>query len=259
MTLYRLFIDETGNHDLDHVENQNERFLALTGVIIEQNHYKDIITPGFDTLKTLFFKSPSTIFHRKDIINHRPPFDVLLDKSIEIQFNKLLLNLLEIWDFHVVTVVIDKKEHRDKYSIWRYHPYHYCLEVMLERYVMFLCDGKTAGDVLVESRGGKEDTKLKDSFRRHYDNGTDYVSSSKFQDHLTSRELKLKPKTANIAGLQLADLLAHPSRRDVLLSYKLINDDRDIFGGEICKILRKNKYLRSRSGKIQGYGMKLLP
>jgi hypothetical protein len=71
--------------------------------------------------------------------------------------------------------------------------------------------------------------------------------------------LKVKPKTANVSGLQLADLVAHPSRREILLEHRLIADQRDVFGDKICEILRESKYLRSRTGQIEGYGKKLLP
>jgi hypothetical protein len=60
--------------------------------------------------------------------------------------------------------------------------------------------------------------------------------------------------------LQLADLIAHPSRREILIENNLLVDNRDIFGDQICAILRQSKYLRHhRTGKITGYGKKLLP
>jgi Protein of unknown function (DUF3800) len=130
---------------------------------------------------------------------------------------------------------------------------------MLERFVLFLHYGDHRGDVMVESRGRAEDEKLKDSFRRLYKNGTDHILAERWQERLTSAELKVKPKSANIAGLQLADLIAHPSRREILLDHRFINDERDIFGDKICRILRESKYLRSRAGQIDGYGKKLLP
>ena len=77
---------------------------------------------------------------------------------------------------------------------------------------------------------------------------------------LTSKELKIEPKRANIAGLQLADLIAHPSRREILLEKDLLSDERKVFGDQICRILRRDKYLRNqRTGQIWGYGKKLLP
>jgi hypothetical protein len=113
---------------------------------------------------------------------------------------------------------------------------------------------------MVESRGGKEDRKLKESYARLYRRGTDYLPPQRWQERLASRELKVKPKKANVAGLQLADLIAHPSRREVLLEHRLIEDDRRIFGDEICAILRKSKYHRhARTGQIAEFGTKLLP
>lgn len=113
---------------------------------------------------------------------------------------------------------------------------------------------------MVESRGGREDGKLKDSYRRLFAGGTDNIPPERWQERLTSSELKVKPKSANIAGLQLADLLAHPSRREVLIEHQLIVDDRDVFGDQICAILRQSKYHRNlRTGQIEGYGKKLLP
>jgi hypothetical protein len=90
--------------------------------------------------------------------------------------------------------------------------------------------------------------------------GTDHIPPERWQARLTSRELKAKPKAANIAGLQLADLIAHPSRREVLLELGLTADARDTFGDQICAILRQSKYYRNqRTGEIAGYGKKLMP
>ncbi len=49
-----------------------------------------------------------------------------------------------------------------------------------------------------------------------------YLDAKVCRETLTSKELKVKPKRANVAGLQLADLLAHPLTRDVLYAYKKI-------------------------------------
>ena len=54
------------------------------------------------------------------------------------------------------------------YRTWRYDPYHYCLAVMLERYVLFLERTKGIGDIMAESRGGKEDNRLKDFPNKYF-------------------------------------------------------------------------------------------
>ena len=46
--------------------------------------------------------------------------------------------------------------------------------------------------------------------------GTDFLSAQELQNYITSKEIKLKPKSANIAGLQLADLVAYPAKIEIL-------------------------------------------
>lgn len=263
MALYRLYMDEVGNHDMNHADDPNQRFLSLTGVILESSYTLNTLQPEMDQLKRTFFQQDPdvpVIFHRKELVNKRPPFHSLRDPEIEQQFNTALLTSLARWDYRVITVMIDKRAHRDQYQVWHYHPYHYCLAVLLERFVLFLYHGENEGDLMVESRGGVEDGKLKDSYSRLYAGGTDHIPADRWQACLTSRELKAKPKSANVAGLQLADLLAHPSRREMLIENGLLIDPRDVFGDQIAAILRQSKYLRnSRTGRVEGYGKKLLP
>ncbi len=263
MALYRIYIDEVGNHDLTHADDPNQRFLLLTGVIVESQYVLHTLQPEMDQIKREFFQhdpDEPVIFHRKELVNKIRPFHTLRDPEVEQRFNTALLTALARWDYRVITVVLDKRAHRDQYQVWHYHPYHYCLAVLLERFVLFLHYNNHRGDVMVEARGGKEDNKLKDSYSRLYEHGTDNIPPERWQERLTSRELKLKPKSANVAGTQLADLIAHPSRREVLIERQLLVDNRDVFGDQICAILRQSKYHRNaRTGQIEGYGKKLLP
>lgn len=262
MGLYRIYIDEVGNHDLEHADDPNERFLSLTGVIIESSHCLDVIQPEMQSMKRTFFQvdpDEPIILHRKELLNKRFPFASLRDPKVEAQFNIALLEVLARWEYVVITVVIDKQAHRNKYRVWHYHPYHYCLGVTLERYVQFLEAGRHRGDVMVEARGGREDSKLKESYARLYHGGTLFVPVTSWQAHLTSAELKVKPKTANIAGLQVADLLAHPSRRQVLLEHGFMQHGPATFGDRITAVLEGKYYRSERTGKVSGYGRKLLP
>ena len=255
----RIYIDEVGNSDLGSAHDPNHRFLSLTGVILSLNHVREAVHPEMESLKNRYFHShpdDPVILHRKELIAGHPPFRALRDPRTREAFDADLLAVLKRWEYTVVTVVIDKLEHRNQYQVWRHDPYHYCLMVMLERYVFYLKQLGCCGDALAESRNGKEDRRLKNAFSRLWEQGTDFVSADKFQDVLTSRQLKVKPKQNNISGLQLADLLAHPSRREILLEAGKIEDKRaDVFGDKVTKILME-KYYR-RGGKI--YGRKLLP
>lgn len=96
---------------------------------------------------------------------------------------------------------------------------------------------------MAESRGGKEDMRLKKSFERLWKEGTQYVPPDQFQGSLTSKQLKVKPKTANVSGLQLADLLAHPSRCEILNEQNLLGRPLAPFAREITTLLQ-DKYDR---------------
>ncbi len=174
------------------------------------------------------------------------------------EFDREVLLLLEDLEYTVVTVVIDTQEHWDRYSVWHFHPYHYCLTVLVERFVLWLRARGAAGDVVAESRGGREDRKLKESFRGLVENGNQFIPASTFQEHLTSLDLKVKPKSANIAGLQIADLVAHPSFKATVARHHGRPLPRD-FGGKLAKILERTTYNRSRDGRIPGWGRKWLP
>ncbi len=219
MPLYRIYIDEVGNHDLRHAEDINERFLSLTGVIIASATIRNVVAPEMVRLKEEVFEpdpDEPVIFHRRDIVKRRGPFKILDEPDKRRAFDEALIAALTRWEYNVVTVVIDKLAHRDQYKVWIAHPYHYCLQVLLERFLLFLQDHDGHGDVMVESRGGKEDKKLKDSFRRLYNQGTVCIGAGDFHRRFTSAELKVKPKAANVAGLQISDLVAYPSRREIL-------------------------------------------
>lgn len=254
---YRMYVDEVGNPDLESSDNPNHRFLSLTGVILELGYVERALFPQMESLKAQYFGShpdEPVILHRKEIINARPPFRALADVAVRARFDAELLRLLADWDYTAITVCLDKKRHKETYTTWRYDPYHYCLAVLLERFVFFLGRNNARGDVMAESRGGREDRRLKDSFTRLWQRGTEYVDPQQFQERLTSRQLKVKTKANNIAGLQLADLIAHPSRHEILHENNLVPNPPAPFGARIVGILQQ-KY-DQRPGRV--FGKKLL-
>lgn len=250
-----------GNSDLKASKDPNHRYLSLTGVIMELDYVRTKAHPALEALKTRYFDShpdDPLIFHRKELVNRRYPFHQLRDPAVERQFNIDLLALLRTLDFTVITTVIDKLEHEQRYTVWRYDPYHYCMAILMERYIFWLEQHQATGDVLAESRGGKEDRRLKGSFSWLYDHGSDYVQASRFHQRLTSKQLKVKLKTNNITGLQIADLIAHPC----LKAAQARRENKPLpanFGGQICAILEQSKYYRNPTGRIDGWGRKWLP
>jgi len=240
---YRIYIDEVGNPDLDSSENPNHQFLSLTGVIIELEYATTVLHPQMEAIKQRYFHAhpdEPIIFHRKEMFNNRHPFEALSDTGIRESFDNDLLHLKD-WQYTVFSVCLDKKKHKETYSVWRFDPYHYCLAVLLERFVFFLKRNGASGDAMAESRGGKDDMRLKDSFGRLWGKGTDFVAPEQFQACLTSRQLKVKTKANNIAGLQLCDLIAHSSRNEILREQSLFTGRVLSFGEKVIKIL-ESKY-----------------
>lgn len=259
---YRLYIDEVGNSDLGASTDPNHRYLSLTGIIIGLDHVKTVLHPGIEGLKQRYFNShPDSpiVFHRREMVRRLHPFHALNDPTVRAAFDQELLLCLQEWDYSVVSVTIDKLDLQSRYSIWVYPPYHYCLHVLLERYVMFLEGQSESGDVMAEARGSSEDRKLKESFTLSYERGTDYVAAQRFQTALTSREIKLKKKENNIAGLQLADIIAYPSYKSTLAA-RHNQRQPDDFSGSIIDLLLESKYLKNpRTNTVDGWGRNWLP
>ncbi len=260
MNKYRIYIDEVGNNDLGSSDDPNHRYLSLTGVIFELSYVRDTLQPKLEALKIKYFNQhpdEPVVFHRKELVNKKYPFQALNDKEIETAFNDELLTLLGNLDYTLISVLIDKLDHASKYTTWKYDPYHYCLEILVERFYFFLYHLQACGDVMIESRGGKEDIRLKKSFRRIMDKGTHYIESEKLEKIFTSKELKIKQKSLNIPGLQLADLIAHPARRIIFRKYNIDEGKRYVFGDKIIEVI-KSKFYKGKGG-IEGHGIKLLP
>lgn len=257
---YRIYIDEVGNNDMGSSNDPNHRFLSLTGVVFDLDYVKNTLSPDIEALKSRYFGNhpdEPIILHRKELVNLKPPFAALRDPSVHEAFNKDLLEHFDKWQYKIISVLIDKQEHKNKYAIWRYDPYHYCMAILFERYHLRLKEIKREGDMMFESRGGKEDMRLKESYRGIFKDGTDYIKAEDIDETLTSKELKIKPKSANIAGLQIADLLAYPIRRYALKFYGLLDDKRQTFNEDIIEVVKPKIY--KNGNKIDGYGLKLLP
>jgi len=241
---YRMYVDEVGNADLKNSQDPLNRFLSLTGVILEWDYIEHTVFPQIEGLKARFFgRHPDerVILHRKELIDASFPFERLADPVVRARFDCELLDLLSSWDYRVISVCIDKKRHKEVQTVWRYDPYHYCMEVLVEQYVFFLNRTGGQGDVLAESRGGREDMRLKQSFRELIEFGTHFIMPKQRSAALTSYQLKIKRKENNIAGLQLADLLAHPSRNEILIQNGIPGIRMAPFATRIIQILQ-SKY-----------------
>ncbi len=259
---FRLYLDESGDHVYRDFSKASHRFLCLLGCWFKNPDYLEFHA-GLESLKARHLPhhpDNPVVLHREDMINARKDFKILHDATKRTAFDNDLLDLIRSANFSIVAVVIDKAMLNEKFGQTAAHPYHLGLGFLLQRYAGYLNHINRRGDVMGEARGGVEDRLLKDSYIRVYERGVwGYTQPSSLQMALTSRELKLKPKSANIAGLQLADLMGHPTKMWVLKESNLVDDDLRPFAERLMAIIAPKFNRQLYTGRISGYGYVVFP
>ena len=262
MTRCRLYIDEVGN---DHIalpfENDNERYLSLTGIITRIEFHSSRFCPLLDEIKTSIFgpAGKNLVFHRREILRREHPFEILRDDETRNKFDARMLDAFRTLPYLASTVAIDKKMHWELYGEWLRDPYHYCLTALVERYVLWMRRNSYDGDVAIEPRNPKSDRRVKEAFQAIYGKGTEHIKADIVQRHLTSKEIKFIDKKDNCPAMQITDLIAHPSARAMKFA-RLNMQLPDDYGARVVEILEKWKYTRHPTTKVRdGWGKKWLP
>ena len=259
--MFRLYIDEQGTDAMSDPGNPDSRFLSLTGVAMRVEEARDSLTPKFNWIKTTIFDHDGDeplIFHRRKIVQRKGAFGVLNDDAKRALFDKAILRTMKVCDYHVITAVIDKLEASQKHK-WRVnHPYHYLMQIMTEKFSRLLDRMDDFGDIMPEGRMGKKDALLQEAYREFREKGNYYYNPAQIRHRIPSDNLKFRYKRDNIAGQQLADLIAHPSHISIL-EERGFNVVVGEFGKKVEEVLLATKYDRSATGSIKGYGRKFLP
>lgn len=202
------------------------------------------ICPALQRFKFEFWGHDEVVLHEHEIRKPRGSFLFLLQKPLRERFLSGLSDQMRQLPATVVAVVIDKPAY-----VARYHkpasPYDYAMETGLERVFRHLeglgQDGRQTS-VIVESRGRREDDELELAFRRVCDGANALHKALPF-------DLVMIPKASNSTGLQLTDLMARPVGIHHLRPHQP-NHAYDII---------ESKFRRSPAGRIDGWGLKLLP
>ena len=194
-------------------------------------------------------------FHREEMVYCKSYFSIFKDPAIRRRFDERLIDFLSRQKFVIINVVLDKKTHFGRYK-YPINPYQYCLTAMLERYCGWLKIKGISGDVMAESRGGVEDRQLKAVYAEIFRKGTNQRRDPGFfSGILTSREIKIKPKIANISGLQIADILAYPLKEKLFYAEGIRKDNFSGMFNERIFDAVKGKYNRQLfTGRVRGYG-----
>lgn len=256
----RLYVDESGDHSPPCSDEIRHRYLTLAGVAIDLNT-EAMIASDLEALKRRHFEcvgDRTPVLHRVDIVNYRGPFAVLRDEARKEAFGVDLLDFVASVRFRAFAVVVDKASHFAKKYRRTAHPYHYAAQALLERYVGRLLHLGNVGDVVAEGRGKREDKLFSAAYDSLYSGGTRFMSAEQTKAALTSKKLKFERKGANVAGLQLADILAYPMTRDVLRASNLPCGQLSPFTEKLLQILEAKYNRQIHQSRVGGYGRVLL-
>ena len=222
------------------------------------------LTPMLNALKEKHFGSSDIVLHRRELISAKPPFEVLNDAQTREQFNSDFLQIVEKVQYRVTSVVIDKYQLVQRFGLFKAQdPYALALEYIMQRYQYWMQDykalyGYCMGDILAEARGGGEDKTTRAAYNEIY-KGKGFNSLKNAPEVFSSSQIKLKPKSSNIAGLQFVDLISHPARRYILSQNGLADNIKtSSFEQRIVDVLVKSKF-RRKNGSINGFGAILYP
>ena len=218
---YRIYIDESGDHTYRGVQDLHARYLALTAVVVVKTHYETTIHPALEGLKRRHFSydpDNPVIFHRADIVKQKRWFGVLREPARKQAWEDDLVLFFQELHAQVFTVVIDKQIHKQQYPVGTFDPYDYSLAVLLNRIRGYLNIQRGQADVIAESRGRREDEQLKKAYRDlRVVGGGRYGTALEYQQVFPEDELVVSRKENNVAGLQIADLLAADQKVDIVI------------------------------------------
>lgn len=236
---YRMLIDESGNHHITEkaFKHPANHHLCLLGCIVEQGAAQDKLTEMMEDRKERFFPDATkpVIFHREHLLNAMPPFGSLVDPAFRRVFDESMLEMYRDASYRLVATMIYKPFYKSLYPDDQWHPYHDCMEVLIDRFVLFLKRRKAVGDVYAETRGKKEDRELDKAWREFRDKGTTFTTADDMNKVFTSKDIHIKPKSANLSGMQLSDLLVTNVARGIMVERKIMPMFADPFGRRVCK------------------------
>ena len=245
MKKYLLFLDECGDPSLESI-NQIFPVFTLMGMLISEEEYRKM-NLEIDKLKRKIFGTNRVILHSRDIRKCDGSFAVLFNPKVKKYFYRCLNEILIKYNYRLVASVIKKEDYLNSYGRKADDPYELGLTFLLER-IMFDLDSKGGfAQVILESRGKKEDSILGEKYKQLIKFGSRQISAGRFSTRF-DHEATFRTKSMNDNGLQIADLCAYPTAKLILTgtessSYMVIKD----------------KFRKSNRGKVEGYGIKIFP
>lgn len=199
-----VYVDESGDHSLASIDREFPVFV-LALCVFHKRHYAEKIIPAVEKLKFNYFGHDSVVLHEHEIRKQKGAFAFLSHLPTRNEFMTHLSAIMDASNFILISCVVDKS--RLSRSVGTdSNPYHIALALCLEALREFLAEkgqDQVRTHVVVECRGKKEDAELELEFRRVCDGANSGNRQLPF-------DIVFADKKTNLAGLQLADLVARP-------------------------------------------------
>lgn len=244
---YVVYVDESGDHSLASIDSDYPVFV-LALCVFHKRHYSEKIIPAVEKLKFNYFGHDSVVLHENEIRKQKGDFAFLSHLPTRNEFVGRLSSIMEASNFILIACVVDKNRLSRGEGVTT-NPYHIALGICLEALHSFLAEKnqqQLQTHVVVECRGKKEDRELELEFRRICD-GSNPSSRLPF-------DIVFADKKTNLAGLQLADLVARP----VGLNYIRPQQTNQAF-----EILKRKFYCDGGRGDVgrdfENVGLKIYP
>ena len=245
-----LFLDESGDHSLSIIDPQFPVFV-LCGIIMDEEYHRSKASERLAEFKTRLFGNRNIILHTADFTRNKSGFEAMSNHEFRRDFFRALQELIQELEFKIVACVIKKQDHLQKYGLHALDPYLLSLSVLVERFI-FEC-GSTGGTIVAEARNPTLNNALELAFLDLKIRGTTFISATKVQKRI--HNFAIREKKDNIAGLQMADVVATPIGRHAMgkATYPHYCTEGDFF------FVVKPKFRQSWDGKIEGMGLVILP
>lgn len=241
---YVVYVDESGDHSLESVDEQYPVFV-LAFCVFHKGYYTSNIVPALEAFKFKHFGHDVVVLHETEIRKERGSFR-FSSRAHKDAFIEELTGIIEANNFILIACVIDKSRLRERSD----NPYHLALGFCVETLYEFMQEKHQEGlptHVVVECRGKKEDAALELEFRRVC------AGENKFGKPLPF-EIVFADKKTNSSGLQLADLVARPIGLSVVRPEQA-NRAFDVLKKKFfCSGGRKNTGVG-----FEGWGLKIHP
>jgi hypothetical protein len=208
-----MFLDESGDHSLTAIDPQYPMFV-LGGVIVEESYALGELERRVGRFKRDLFGHDDIILHTADISRNKNGFERLIEPNFRRRFYDELNVLMRELNYTVVACAIKKDAHLGKYGMRAVDPYMLCLDILVERFCFEIGDVANGGLIVAEKRDPTLDHQLELAWLNLKIQGTGFVQAKTIDARIQG--LRSRPKTDNIAGLQLADLVVSPIGRFVL-------------------------------------------